>query len=389
MGVVSQRLKLRFNSTPTRRQSDASTALSDAPPEPDAYTYARYLTSKISVDDRALNRRVWSAFVDSLLLDACMPSADDCPSPDADEEGSGTPTLPLEPDARVVEVGGGVGATVERLGEALIDRAHEGLEVALAYTLIDATRENVEAARVRLPSRGRRLGFDVSVERVSVGEASAAGEGPSDAPVLVWSNEGVRLYIGVREGDALTDAPFSEGPFGGAPYDALIGQAVLDLWNVPHALAHLLDHVKREAPVYLPIHFDGVTAFEPEVDAGLDRAIERLYHRSMHTRQTPHGSPDGARTGRRLLTRLRDAGATLVDAGASDWVVFAGPEGAYPSDEAYFLHHILHFVEDELTGHPDLDADAFADWIDARRRQIDAGTLVYVAHQLDVLATAP
>jgi len=33
----------------------------------------------------------------------------------------------------------------------------------------------------------------------------------------------------------------------------------------------------------------------------------------------------------------------ILDAGSSDWVIFAGPQG-YPSDEAYFLHFIIHTI---------------------------------------------
>jgi hypothetical protein len=33
-----------------------------------------------------------------------------------------------------------------------------------------------------------------------------------------------------------------------------------------------------------------------------------------------------------------------------------------------------------------LDADAFADWLQKRRAQIERGELVYIAHQMDFLA---
>jgi hypothetical protein len=91
-----------------------------------------------------------------------------------------------------------------------------------------------------------------------------------------------------------------------------------------------------------------------------------------------------SRTGRHLFDHLRAAGAELLDAGGSDWVVFAGPNG-YPGDEAYFLHFILHTIHSALEGHPDLDAARFADWIARRHAQVDQGGLVYIAHQLDFL----
>jgi hypothetical protein len=39
-----------------------------------------------------------------------------------------------------------------------------------------------------------------------------------------------------------------------------------------------------------------------------------------------------------------------------------------------------------LQGHRELDPARFAAWIAERHAQIDRGELVYIAHQLDVLA---
>ena len=91
-----------------------------------------------------------------------------------------------------------------------------------------------------------------------------------------------------------------------------------------------------------------------------------------------------SRAGRHLFGHLRQAGADILAAGASDWVVH-GANGAYPADEKYFLHFILHFFEESLTGRPALDAGAFANWLAARHAQIERGELVYIAHQMDFL----
>jgi len=133
---------------------------------------------------------------------------------------------------------------------------------------------------------------------------------------------------------------------------------------------------------YFTINFDGATIFEPVIDPALDAQIETLYHRSMDERITD-GQPSGdSRSGRHLFHLLPRAGVEILAAGSSDWVVF-GRGGSYPADEAYFLHAILHFVEVTLTGHPELDQKDFARWMTERRRQIAAGELVYIAHQMD------
>ena len=112
--------------------------------------------------------------------------------------------------------------------------------------------------------------------------------------------------------------------------------------------------------------------------------IEALYHRTMDTRRR-QGRPSGSsRTGRRLFGRLKEAGARLIAAGSSDWVVFPGPDG-YPGDEAYFLHFIIDTIGRALHGHPELAGSRFQAWIAQRHRQIEAQELIYIAHQLDFL----
>jgi hypothetical protein len=107
-----------------------------------------------------------------------------------------------------------------------------------------------------------------------------------------------------------------------------------------------------------------------------------LYHRTMDERLVD-GRPSGdSRSGRRLFTHLADAGAQILAAGASDWVVFAGQSG-YPADEAYFLHFILDTLHQALHAHPNLDPARFAAWLAARHAQVERGELVYIAHQID------
>jgi SAM-dependent methyltransferase len=305
---------------------------------PTDYSFKRYLAAKKSVDDRALNRHVWESLVRSL------PAT--------------TSAAPL----RVLEVGAGIGTMIERLLD------WEALTHA-AYTAIDADAVNIDAAHRRLPSWALRRGFNV--ERV--GERLHLRRGGRD---VILELEGVDLL------------DFAERERGRRAWDLLIAHAFMDLVDVPSTLPDLFSLLRPNGLFYFTIVFDGVTTFQPEVEPAFDARIAALYHQTMDQRVTA-GKPSGdSQAGRHLLNYLRAVQAELLDVGASDWVVLAGPDG-YPADEAYFLHHIIHILHTALEGHPDLDAAQFADWIAQRHNQVEAKTLAYIAHQLDYLGRVP
>jgi hypothetical protein len=116
----------------------------------------------------------------------------------------------------------------------------------------------------------------------------------------------------------------------------------------------------------------------------------QAYHRDMDERFR-FGRPAGdSRTGRRLFHHLRAAGAPALAAGPSDWVIYPGPDGSYPADEAYFLRSILNTIQNALRSHQDrVEPADLADWLEVRRRQLAAGELVYIAHQLDFAGRSP
>ena len=122
--------------------------------------------------------------------------------------------------------------------------------------------------------------------------------------------------------------------------------------------------------------------------AALDAKIEQLYHQTMDNRMTDGKRSGDSRSGRHLFGHLRQAGAHILAAGGSDWVVFAGENG-YPADEKYFLQFIVETMRRALQNHPALDQQQFAQWIARRQAQIETGELVYIAHQLDFLGRWP
>jgi len=174
----------------------------------------------------------------------------------------------------------------------------------------------------------------------------------------------------------------------GALADVLIANAVLDLVDVPAILPGLLRLLVPGGGYWFTINYDGESIFAPGHPH--DDQVMRAYHRDMDER-VRYGRPAGeSRTGRRLFHYLRAAGAPALAAGASDWVVSAGPDGNYPADEAYFLRSILSTIQNALRSRPDrVEPADLTDWLAVRGRQLAAGELVYIAHQLDFVGRSP
>jgi SAM-dependent methyltransferase len=305
---------------------------------PTSYSFTRYLAAKKSVDDRALNRHVWQR-----LTQALPPAASDGP-------------------VRVLEIGAGIGTMVERLVE------WGWLEHA-TYTAIDADPETIVEGRRRLPAWMVEHGFRVM----------------EDTPTRQrFERNGQNLIV---ETEAVDLQRFAVLAHRRPAWDLLIAHAVLDLLHLPSTLPTLLSLLRPGGLCYFTIAFDGATILQPEIDPGLDSQIESLYHRTMDQRRIA-GCPSGdSHTGRHLFAHLRSAGAEILAAGSSDWIIFAG-SGGYPDAEAYFLHFIIHTIGTALQGHPQVAPGHLTHWIAQRHAQIEAGSLVYIAHQLDFLARA-
>jgi hypothetical protein len=174
----------------------------------------------------------------------------------------------------------------------------------------------------------------------------------------------------------------------GALADVLIANAVLDLVDVPAILPGLLRLLVPGGVYWFTINYDGESIFAPGHPH--DDQVMRAYHRDMDER-VRYGRPAGeSRTGRHLFHHLRAAGAPALAAGSSDWVVSAGPDGNYRGDEASFLRSILSTIQDALRSRPAwVDPADLADWLAVRDRQLAAGELVYIAHQLDFAGRSP
>jgi SAM-dependent methyltransferase len=300
--------------------------------------YARYLAAKTTVDDRALNRHVLAEL--RRLLPAGAP--------------------------RVLEVGAGLGTMVARL----IDWGVLGTG---EYILLDADRPLLDDSRrwLRDWADARGLHSHLLPDGLQLGD--------------------LRVRLKHAElGGYLDAAHGTQGVQGdqGVPAEVLIANAVLDLVDVPAVLPGLLRLLAPGGVYWFTINYDGESILEPGHPH--DDQIMQAYHRDMDER-VRYGRPAGdSRTGRRLFHYLRAAGAPALAAGSSDWVVSAGPDGNYPGDEAEFLRSILGTIQNALQARPDrVEPADLADWLAVRGRQLAAGELVYIAHQLDFVGRAP
>jgi SAM-dependent methyltransferase len=291
--------------------------------------YARYLAAKTTVDDRALNRHVLAE------LRRLMPA--------------GAP--------QVLEVGAGLGTMVARL----LDWGAVG---AGEYILLDADRQLLDCSRrwLRDWAATRGLRSDVLPDGLQVGDLRVR---------LVHAELGSYLEA-------------AHGPLA----DVLIANAVLDLVDVPAVLPGLLRQLVPGGVYWFTINYDGESIFAPGHPH--DDQVMQAYHRDMDERFR-YGRPAGeSRTGRRLFQHLRDAGAPALAAGSSDWVVYPSPDGSYPADEAYFLGSILDTIRNALRNRQDwVEPADLASWLAERGRQLAAGELVYIAHQLDFVGRSP
>ena len=298
---------------------------------PSEYSFQRYLAAKKSLDDRSLNRHVWG------ILKGEIEQKD--------------------PHLRILEIGAGIGTMIERVIERqLVSNA--------SYTAVEQQSRNLEIARVRLEGWANQRGYrfeQVSSDRILM-----------SAPDTQINVEFKPVDFYHLQNDNHTADRF----------DLLLAHAFLDLVDLPSALPFLFKLLKPGGIFYFSINYDGLTILEPPLDGGLDEMVLELYQRTMDERWI-EGKPSGdSRTGRHLYTQIKQQGAQILDSGASDWVVFPR-SGGYSTDEAYFLHFIIHTIHTSLDGNERINQEHLSQWVNKRRRQIEQGELLYIAHQLD------
>ena len=298
-----------------------------------SFDFIRYLEAKKTVDDRALNRAVLDQFSKRLKQK----------------------TLHATDTIRLLELAAGIGTMFERLMEwGIIDCAQ--------YTLMDSCLELIAHAKVRLAKWAHRHQYHIEplsdmCWRLSRGQQRVD---------LRFHTGDVFAYLEQQQVDS---------------WDVIISHAFLDIIDTGLLIPKVLSVLKRDGIFYFSVNFDGETILLPAIDTQLDEQIIADYHRVMDQQRPEGRHVTGTRTGRYLLTQIPSAGAKIIAAGASDWVVFPHDQ-KYAEQEDYFLHSIINTISDTLheqTSYP------IKSWLDERHQQINRGELVYIAHQLDVL----
>ncbi|SDK25972.1 hypothetical protein SAMN04515672_2714 [Natronorubrum texcoconense] len=309
-----------------------------------------YLEAKRSVDDRALNRRVLERF--------------------AAELSAPPETEPV----RIVELGCGVGTMIARFVE------WNCLPARVSYRAVDRDAASIQRARELVPARLEAAGYAVDSLESGVDETVEGGIPKSTTLVArpdETSDDGSsrRLEITLEVADAFgleDDA------------NAVVAAALLDIVDLEDAIPGIADLLADEGLCYAPITYDGGTTFAPR--DRVDDRIEAQYHHHMDEVRDDGSS----RAGSELLAVLPQQGWNVLAGGGSDWVV-RPTDGEYPDDEAAVVARVLETMADSLEAvpSPELGADARRRWFARRWRELEAGELVYVAHNLDVLARVP
>ena len=298
-------------------------------------TLPDFLTAKRTVEDRALNRVVFQEFADGITRRTADREADE----------------PL----RIVEIGVGTGSMIARLAE------WEVLPPQVSYRAVDLDAEMLAVARRQLPNQLAAAGY-----RVEPTDAGLVARKTTDG-----QDRRLEITLAVEDGFESTDEA-----------DAVIAGAVLDLVELPAALANIKRVLTDDGLLYAPATFNGHTSFTPRDP--LDSRIEGLYHRHM---DEVRDQPGSSRAGQQLLAALPDAGYRVLEAGGADWVVRPADSG-YPYDERVVLDFLLSTIDGALADYPseEINPEKRTRWIDTRREQLDRGELTLVAHHMDVLA---
>ncbi len=297
------------------------------------FQYPEYLAAKKHVDDHSLNRHVFET------VKQLLPGQ--------------TPKRPL----RILEIGAGIGTMIERLIEWNL------LQFA-DYTAIDITAENIESLPLRLQTFAQKNSLQYQTDSKKNRLLLTSNE--TDFSVSVQPiQEDFNRYLSARPNENL--------------WDLVIANAMLDILPLDESLQQLFSVLRSDGLFWFSLNYNGITHFEPVIDPELDAQIEKLYNESMDQRSIETG---GSETGRKLFQTIPHAGGKILAVGSSDWVLHSS-DSEFNRDEQYFLQSILQMVYQTVLDSKKISKTQIKNWYKKRLRQVQDGSLVYIARQLD------
>jgi hypothetical protein len=293
--------------------------------------YIRYLAVKRHIDDRSLSRSVWRQLRHRL------------------------PQTNRRRPLAVVEMGGGIGTMFDRV----LDWA---LAPHIQYTLIEANGTYLAEFGSRLK---RMPHISTGSHEMFQGQASS----------------GVTFAL-----DMICDDIYAviETPKMFHRWDVVMAHAVMDLVNIPETLSGFQRLLRPGGLLYLTLNYDGMTSFLPPWDIDFEKTLVSRYHLSMDRRIIEGRLSGSSRSGRQLILHLMSERLPLIAVGNSDWIVFPRNKG-YPGGEAFFLETIVHTIRRQLQQDSAVDQHKLAQWAKHRVAQIEAGELMFMARNLDIL----
>jgi 2-polyprenyl-3-methyl-5-hydroxy-6-metoxy-1,4-benzoquinol methylase len=260
------------------------------------FDYPAYLSAKKSIDDRSLNRQVWSTMCHWLEYRQTQ-----------------------KPGIKLLEIGAGIGTMIERIAdEAIVKDFH--------YTAIE-----------------QEPGFrDYALQRLSESQEYTL---ISKDQLWQLTTPNTTITIDWLSGDALDINQIVKE----TDFDLVLSHAVIDLLPVPLFLPDLFKQLEPDGGYYFSLNFSGKTEFRPVHPD--DETIYDAYHKDMDDRfNNIDWLP--SRTGEILGEWLIEQGHTVLATGPSDWRLASRDN----EDDILFLENMLQTIEKALQGLPCLES---------------------------------
>ena len=301
------------------------------------FSYIRYLKAKKSIDDRFLNRYVYSTMLKHLP----------CQYPDK----------PLH----ILEIGSGIGTMIERLIDW--DLLHH-----INYTTVEIDINFINEGISRLQTYASENNWHFNIDSENTREQNIHMKKQSRSIEL-------RFIHGDFQQEQYTGGVIPD-------QDLVIAHTMLDIFNLPTAVEKIISLLKPNGIFWFTMNYDGLTRFIPRLEGELDQKIELLYNNSMDKKDCNERPRGGSKAGSRMFDVINRSGGSLLAAGSSDWIITPVDKG-YTEDEIYFIRSILFTVVSALQDHPELGDRELESWLENRLEQLEKGELSFIAHQLD------